>query len=60
MEYVNTPAYNSAYIEGIANIYEFDCGALSGWTYTVNGVSPGVGCNLCTLNNGDKSEWIYT
>ena len=26
MEFVNTPIYNSAYIEGINNIYEFDCG----------------------------------
>lgn len=37
LEFVNTPIYNSAYIEGIANIYEFDCGNLSGWMYKVNG-----------------------
>lgn len=35
-----TPAYNSAYIEGIGNLYEFDCGNLSGWMYSVNGVWP--------------------
>ena len=33
IEFENTPIYNSAYIEGIANIYEFDCGELSGWMY---------------------------
>ena len=31
MEFSNTPMYNSAYIEGINNLYEFDCGELSGW-----------------------------
>ena len=31
MEFTNTPVYNSAYIEGIGNLYEFDCGELSGW-----------------------------
>lgn len=32
--------YNSAYIEGINNLYEFDCGELSGWMYKVNGLVP--------------------
>ena len=32
LEFENTPIYNSAYIEGIGNLYEFDCGDLSGWT----------------------------
>ena len=36
MEFVNTPAYHSAYIEGIHNLYEFDVGNLSGWMYKVN------------------------
>ena len=31
MEFVNAPMYGSAYIEGIGNLYEFDCGDLSGW-----------------------------
>ena len=31
MEFAYTPVYNSAYIEGIHNLYEFDCGELSGW-----------------------------
>lgn len=60
MEFVNTPIYNSAYIEGIANIYEFDCGELSGWMYRVNGWFPNYGCSRYMLKDGDNVEWIYT
>lgn len=60
MEFANTPAYNSAYIEGIANIYEYDCGELSGWMYRVNGQFPNYGCSQYKLSSGDKVEWLYT
>lgn len=60
MEFSFTPMYNSAYIEGIANLYEFDCGELSGWMYRVNGEYPNFGCSLYTLKPGDRVEWIYT
>lgn len=60
LEFVNTPIYNSAYIEGIANIYEFDCGNLSGWMYKVNGKFPNYGCSRYKLSDGDKVEWVYT
>ena len=60
MEFRNTPIYKSAYIEGIGNIYEFDCGELSGWMYKVNGVFPNYGCSSYTLKKGDKVEWLYT
>ena len=60
MEFVDTPIYNSAYIEGIANLYEFDCGELSGWMYRVNGWFPNYGCSRYELKDGDKVEWIYT
>ena len=60
LEFVKTPAFNSAYIEGIANIYEFDCGELSGWMYKVNGEIPDYGCSLYYLKDGDKVEWVYT
>ena len=60
MEYTSAPIYNSAYIEGIANLYEFDCGELSGWMYKVNGVFPGFGCSRYKLAAGDKVEWVYT
>ena len=55
-----TPLYNSAYIEGIHNLYEFDCGQLSGWNYRVNGRYPNLGCSGYVLSDGDKVEWRYT
>lgn len=60
MEFVNTPMYNSAYIEGIHNLYEFDCGELSGWMYQVNGWFPNYGCSRYQLQDGDVVEWEYT
>ncbi len=55
-----TPAYNSAYIEGIGNLYQFDCGELSGWMYSVNGWYPNYGCSRYALNDGDVIRWRYT
>ncbi len=60
MEFVNTPLYGSAYIKGIANIYEFDCGSLSGWMYSVNGMFPNTGCSSVFVKNGDEIEWLYS
>ena len=60
MEAEWTPIYNSAYIEGIHNLYEFDCGALSGWMYKVNGWYPNYGCSRYQLKDGDVVEWRYT
>ena len=60
MEYVNTPMYNSAYIEGIGNLYEFDCGSLSGWMYNVNGWFPNYGCSRYVLQDNDVICWVYT
>lgn len=60
MEFEHTPLYNSAYIEGIANLYEFDCGELSGWAYRVNDWFPNYGCSRYQLKNADRVEWIYT
>jgi len=55
-----TPIYNSAYIEGIHNLYEFDCGEGSGWMYRVNGWYPNYGCSRYVLQQGDLVEWRYT
>ncbi|MGI6751134.1 MAG: DUF4430 domain-containing protein [Anaerovoracaceae bacterium] len=60
MEFVKTPAYNSIYIEGIGNLYEFDCGELSGWMYRVNGEFPGYSSSKYILNDGDVIEWVYS
>lgn len=60
LEVSYTPGTGSAYVEGIGNLYEFDCGQLSGWLYLVNGVSPSVSCSDCLLSDGDRVEWVYT
>ncbi len=60
MAFKNTPMYNSAYIQGINNLYEFDGGNLSGWTYRVNGWFPNYGCSRYQLKQGDVIEWLYT
>ncbi len=60
MEASWTPIYNSAYIEGIHNLYEFDCGNLSGWMYQVNGWYPNYGCSRYQLQDGDVVQWRYT
>lgn len=60
MEFKNTPVYNSAYIQGIGNLYEFDCGEQSGWMYRVNGWVPNYGCSRYQLKDGDIIEWLYT
>ena len=59
-EYAKTPAYNSVYIEAINNIYEFDCGELSGWKYKVNDWFPNYGCSRYQLKNNDSIEIHYT
>lgn len=60
LEFTNVPLYNSAYIEGIHNLYEFDAGDLSGWMYRVNGWFPNYGCSRYSLADGDVIEWVYT
>lgn len=58
LEFVNTPMYNCVYIEGINNLYEFDCGSTSGWIYEVNGESPMHGCSRHKVKKDDKIEFI--
>ncbi len=55
-----TPMYNSTYVEGIGNLYEFDCGSGSGWMYCVDGWYPNYGCSLYALKDGQTVEWRYT
>ena len=56
----NRGAQGAAYIAGINSLYEFDYGELSGWMYRVNGEFPDVGCQSCTVSDGDVIEWVYT
>lgn len=51
---------DSAYIEGIGNLYERDGGRWSGWMYSVNGTYPGVTCSEYELQDQDRVEWNYT
>lgn len=60
LEYSWTAIYDSYYIEGINNLYEFDCGNESGWMYKVNGWFPNYGCSAYELENGDNIVWCYT
>lgn len=60
MEAAFDPTFNSAYVEGINNLYEFDCGGTSGWMFRVNGWYPNYGCSRYILQPGDVVEWRYT
>lgn len=53
-------AFGSAYVKGLANIYEFDFGDLSGWMFAVNGKFSDVGAGEYILQEGDCVEWVYT
>lgn len=59
LEFSKTPAYDSVYIEGISNLYEFDAGEGSGWVYKVNGKPPAFGCSQYVAEENDKIEFIY-
>lgn len=50
----------SSYISGLAYLYEFEFGELSGWMLRVNGVMADVGCGEYTLEDGDCVEWLYS
>lgn len=60
MDFSFSPVYNSRYIKGINNLYEFNCGSGSGWMYRVNGVFPNYGCSQYQVEDGDTIEWLYT
>ncbi len=59
IDFVYTPMYNSVYIKGINNLYEKDCGAGSGWVYTVNGQTTDCGASAYKLKDGDEIQWTY-
>lgn len=59
LEFSLTPVYNSAYIEGIGNLYEFDCGERSGWKFSINGEFPRVGCSDVKVKPSDKIVFYY-
>lgn len=60
LEYNTTPLTGSSYIEGINQLYEFDCGELSGWKFSVNGEWPNIASTDYKLSDGDALVWYYT
>ena len=60
MEHSYTPLYGSEYVEGINQLYEFDCGDLSGWMYNVDSWFPNYGCDKYILSDGETIQWVYT
>lgn len=62
MEYqgADANALGSVYVQGISNLYEYDCGELSGWIFLVNGKQTDASSAKIKLSDGDKVEWIYS
>lgn len=60
LDFEKNVALDSIYIKGIANIYEMDCGDLSGWLYKVNGLMPNYGYAQYKLKDGDFVEFLYS
>ena len=59
-DFTSVPVTGGAYIRGINNLYEYDCGSVSGWMYKVNGDFPNVGCSDYKLSEGDSIEFLYS
>lgn len=53
IEYTYSQAYQSYYIQGIHQLYEKDCGSLSGWMFSVNGEYPETSMNAYEVKQGD-------
>ena len=55
-----TGSGSSVYVKGIAELYEFAYGDMSGWIYRINGVTMPVGCGAAAVSPGDEVEFFYT
>lgn len=51
---------SSVYVQGIGQLYEFDCGNLSGWMYRLNHAFVSVGAGAKLVQDGDVIEWKYS
>jgi len=60
VEYRGAGGVGGAYVAGINQLYEYSCGALSGWLFRVNGGTPGHGSGKYELQDGDVIEWLYS
>ncbi len=59
-EFSKSPIYDSVYIEGIANLYQKDCGDMSGWLYKLNGEIPDIALSGVYPQDGDTIEIYYS
>lgn len=59
-EFTYTQAYDSYFIESIANLYSGDAGGMSGWLYYVNGKSPAYGISGYELQEDDSILFVYS
>lgn len=50
----------NAYVEGIANQFEFDHGPQSGWKVKRNGSYMSRSSGAEPVTNGDRIEWVYS
>ncbi|WP_226670397.1 DUF4430 domain-containing protein [Metabacillus litoralis] len=55
-----TGSGGTAYVQGIANLFEFDRGPLSGWTVKRNGATLDRSAGAVKVKSGDSIQWIYT
>lgn len=47
------------YVSSIGGLAEKDHGGMSGWMYSVDGVTPNVACSSYTLSGGESIYWWY-
>lgn len=55
-----TGSGGSVYVKGIAGLYEFAYGSMSGWIYLVNDEIMPVGCGQAVVKPGDEISFQYT
>ena len=60
LEYTFTPVFETYYIEGIHQIYEKDCGTLSGWMFSINGTFPEEGASSIPVSEGDRIVFCFS
>ncbi len=48
------------YVSAINGLAEKEHGSMSGWLYSVNGVTPNVACSTYKLKGGDEVKWFYS
>ena len=47
------------YVAAIGGLAEKEHGAMSGWTYYVNGAYANRSCGAYVLSDGDSISWVY-